>query len=183
MTDYLRGWQLTITGKTTLMSETCIKCGTVFALAEQLYDELQRKKGGGTFYCPNGHSMCYQGKTAEQKLADAQARETALQDQLRAAIREGDAARTETLRIRQRIANGVCPSCTRSFPNVMRHMATQHPEFALPGDIKHAAGPFRCSCGHKFETFQGLRIHQGRRRTEDWDKVGQPRYWSHLSVL
>lgn len=183
MADTLRGWRLTIPDHTNLRSETCITCGTVFALAEQLYDELQRRKDRGTFYCPNGHRMCYQGKTTEQKLADAQARETALGDQLRAAIREGDAARAETLRIRQRIANGVCPCCTRSFPNVMRHMATQHPEFAVPGDIKHAAGPFKCSCGHKFETFRGLRIHQGQMRDDDWDAPKTSRYWSHLSVL
>lgn len=169
MSDNLRGWALTVPGKATLRTETCISCGVVFALPTHLYDELQRKKSRGTFYCPNGHTMCYA--------------ETALNDQLRAAIREGDTARQETLRIRQRIADGVCPCCTRSFANLRNHMARKHPEFGIPGDWKHSAGPFRCSCRREFDTFQGLRVHQGAQRGDEWDKPGTSRYWSHLTVV
>jgi hypothetical protein len=29
----------------------------------------------------------------------------------------------------ERVGNGVCPCCTRSFTNLRRHMATKHPGF------------------------------------------------------
>jgi hypothetical protein len=182
MADTLRGHTLTISAKARLVTETCIDCGTVFGIAEHLYDWL--RKNGHRFYCPNGHHMIFtQGKSDEQKLREANAALQAKDDQLRAAIREGDRARQETLRIRSRIANGVCPCCTRSFTNVRHHMATQHPEFAIEGDWKHNAGPFTCSCGRKLETFQGLRVHQARSRGDDWDEPDQNRYWSHLTVV
>ena len=184
--DVLRGNVIVAPGQTRLVTETCVNCGVVFAMAEQFYDSRQARTGpveGRRFYCPNGHVMWYEGKSAETKLKEAQARETALNDQLRAAIREGDAARQEALRIRQRIANGVCPCCTRTFRDVARHMMTQHPEFAIPGDIKHATGEFACSCGQKFETFRGLRSHQGQVRPENWDAPNMSRWFAHLSVL
>lgn len=33
-------------------------------------------------------------------------------------------------RTRNRIANGVCPCCDRSFTNLQRHMASKHPDYA-----------------------------------------------------
>lgn len=183
MSDPMSGWTLTIPGQATLHTETCISCGVVFAFATGLYEELKRKRGVKKFYCPNGHNMWYTGKTDETKLREAEAALQAKDDQLRAAIREGDQARQETLRIRQRISNGVCPCCTRSFGDLRRHMSTQHPDYAVPGDWKHQAGPFRCSCGHKFENFRGLRTHQGHMRDEDWDKPGTSSYWAHLTVV
>lgn len=156
-------------------------CGLGFAVTRQFYDQTRRT--GETWYCPAGHPRVWGGDTTEKQLENAQARLQAKDDQLRAAIRAGDEARQETLRIRQRIANGVCPCCTRSFGDLRRHMSTQHPDYAVPGDWKHQAGPFRCSCGHKFESFKGLRTHQGHQRDEDWDKPGTSRYWSHLTVV
>src|ERR1044071_1302400 len=50
-----------------------------------------------------------------QKLRDAEARETALRDQLEAAAREAETVRAVLLRDRHRFANGVCPCCNRSF--------------------------------------------------------------------
>lgn len=187
MTKSLRNYNLQLTGTVTLTTEICCNCHVLFAMTEEQVDKL-RATPGTTFYCPNGHAQHYTGKSAEQRLKEAQARETALQDQLRAAIREGDNARTEVLRIRQRIANGVCPCCTRSFPNVLAHMASKHPDYALPANVRHATDvEFRCSCGHTFPTYQGLRIHQGRQRREDgpfqWDKPDQDRWWSHLTVV
>ena len=33
-------------------------------------------------------------------------------------------------RLKNRVGKGVCPCCNRSFANLKRHMASQHPEFA-----------------------------------------------------
>lgn len=154
----------------------CAKgCNLTFAMTREFYDRV--RNDGSTWYCPLGHSQHYTGTSDEQKLRDAEARETALRDQLEASIRDGEAQRVELARIRQRIANGVCPCCNRSFSNVRAHMQSQHPDYAAPAPER-----FKCSCGRKFDTFRGLRIHQGQNRDDDWSKPGQSRFWSHLTV-
>jgi len=35
-----------------------------------------------------------------------------------------------TTRIKNRVANGVCPCCKRSFTDLRRHMETKHPKYA-----------------------------------------------------
>jgi hypothetical protein len=86
MTD-LRGYRLALTGRTTIITETCYSCGVLFGMAEDLRDNRLRDRR--SFYCPNGHGQSYTGKTPETKLKEAEARELALRDQLSAAIREG----------------------------------------------------------------------------------------------
>lgn len=166
-----------------LVTETCYSCGVLFAMVEDFYDHRQSDRKN--FYCPNGHAQHYVGKTDAQKLQEAEAREVALKDQLGAAIRDAEQARVQLLRDRQRYANGVCPCCNRYFPNVHRHMTTQHPEVDAAAVRKRPA--FKCSCGQRFDTFRGLRTHQGhQRRTSgpfQWDKPGQSVYWSHLTAV
>lgn len=160
-----------------LVTETCCSCGVLFAMVEDFYDH--RRADHKSFYCPNGHGQSYTGKTDAQKLKDAEARELALKDQLGASIREGELTRQALLRDRQRFLHGVCVCCSRSFENVRRHMASQHPDF----DVAKVADSrkFQCSCGDSFSTFKGLRTHQGHKRDTDWDKPGQDPYWAHLT--
>lgn len=154
----------------------CPKCGVIFAVTNDFDD--RRRKDGRSIYCPSGHTMSYTpGKSDADKLRDAQAREVAMQDQLDAAVREAEAQRVELARIRQRIANGVCPCCNRSFDNVRRHMASQHPDYAAP-----VVQPFKCSCHREFETLHGLRVHQGWSRREGWERKTSP-YAQHLTVV
>lgn len=185
MTNTLSGYVLRLTTTVDLTTETCFTCHVVFAMQTEQRDKLIRKPRT-PFYCPNGHQQWYTGKSDERKLEEAEARELALKDQLSAAIREGDSARSELLRTRQRIANGVCVCCNRTFPNVLAHMASKHPDFALPANVKHAAAKavvFRCSCGSSFKTYQGLRVHQGSQRGDGWDAPDTSRWTSHLSVV
>lgn len=163
-----------------LATEECCACGITFAMPA----DFQRRAiddHSRYFYCPAGHSQHYTGKTAQQKLEDAQARETALRDQLHAAEVEAENARVRQMRERHRIANGVCPCCNRSFDNLRRHMGSQHPDFD-PGQVA-ITKPFKCSCGRSFETMQGLRTHQGHNRGDDWWKPSKSNYWRHLTVL
>lgn len=163
-----------------VVEECCHKgCGISFAVTV----DFQRRclnDHARSFYCPNGHGQHYTGKTDAQKLQDAQARETALRDQLTAAIRDGERTRQQLMRDRERFSKGVCPCCNRSFDNVRRHMASKHPDY----DTTQVARPVRyaCSCGRKFDTYHGLRIHQTRQRSGDWDKPGQPDRRSHLTA-
>lgn len=167
-----------------LVTETCHSCGVLFAMVEDFHSA--RRRDGKTLYCPVGHGQQYvQGKTDAQKLREAETRELALRDQLSAAIREGEATRVALLRDRHRFANGVCPCCTRSFANVRRHMADQHPEYDS-SDLRQRAR-YECSCGHRSETLHGLRTHQGRLRSNEgrraWDRPDQADYIAHLTVV
>lgn len=160
-------------------------CDQSFGMSLRFYDETRRT--GNCWHCPSGHPRIWAGKTTEQQLADAQARETALQDQLTAAVNEAEQTRVALLRDRQRFANGVCPCCNRSFENVRRHMATKHPDYDVTKVKQGVPRQFGCSCGRKFDTLIGLRVHQGHVREATgswaWDKPDTPRWASHLTVV
>lgn len=179
----------TNTGITTqLYVLDCANCGVIFAITRDYED--RRRNDARTFYCPNGHTQSWHESESDRlrKERDSlQASELALTDQLTAAIRDGEQTRAALIRDRARFAAGVCPCCNRSFENVRRHMSTKHPEY----DVERVARAieFRCSCGRKFDTYKGLRIHQGHQRRylddigESWDDPGQGRYWAHLTEV
>lgn len=126
---------MTYTG--TLAIEECCNCHITFAMPK----DLQRRCGetGGNFYCPLGHAQHYT-TTEVQRLRDKLVREQnwrkdadiraqAAQDQAQTAERSARAYKGQVTKIRKRVANGVCPCCNRTFANLARHMAGQHPGF------------------------------------------------------
>jgi uncharacterized Zn-finger protein len=126
-----------LTTGTVLEVHLCGKCGVEFAMPQSMRDA--RRKDGETFYCPNGHPRVFR-ETTEQKLQRdlesarkqrdwARARATATSDQLAAAERSRRALRGVNTRMRNRIAAGVCPCCSRTFQDLAAHMAGQHPNF------------------------------------------------------
>ena len=128
---------------TTFYVQACprVGCGVMFGIEDE-YDD-QRRADAGSFYCPNGHSMSY-GKSEADKLREklaavermhamAQTTITHLSDQCEAAERSARAQRAANTRLRRRVADGVCPCCQRSFANLARHMAGQHPDYATDG--------------------------------------------------
>lgn len=175
----LRGYTLRLNPTVDLVTETCYSCSVLFAMTEEHRRRLLNNHDK-SFYCPNGHKQHYTGKTTEQKLIDAQARETALRDQLDASIRDAEAARSALARDRQRFTNGVCPCCNRSFENVRRHMTTKHPDFDVT-ELAVRRLKFNCGCGARFETYHGLRVHQGKSRRANWSEPGQDSWRSHLT--
>lgn len=119
----------------TLNAHTCGECGCTFGLDSE--HDKQLRMTGATFYCPNGHARVYR-ETDIRKLEKQLASERARLDQARAdaewqrkqrqiAERRSAAARGRVTRIKNRVGNGVCPCCNRSFENLHRHMATKHP--------------------------------------------------------
>lgn len=162
-----------------LFVSDCANCGIVFGIPKDL--ERRRRADKRAFYCPNGHNLVFGGKTDEQKLDEANARETALRDQLGAAIRDAEHARVQLLRDRQRYANGVCPCCNRYFDAVRRHMETQHPEYDAAA--VRTTPRFKCGCGQSFKSFRGLRTHQGWQRGDDWDQPNARSWRRHLTVV
>lgn len=92
MTADFRGYTLRLVGSTDMVTETCCRCGVLFAMtADYRHHKLTDRSD---FYCPNGHSQQYVGETDSQKLEKAKARDVALRDQLGAAVRDA-----ETLRV------------------------------------------------------------------------------------
>lgn len=180
-TTDLRGYNLRLTGQTTMVTETCCACGVLFAMTVDFRTNRLRDREG--FYCPNGHTQHYTGKTDAQKLEDAKARETALRDQLSAAVHEAESVRVALLRDRQRFANGVCPCCNRSFENVRRHMTTKHPDYDVTKVQVQRELRFPCSCGRSFPTLRGLRTHQGHNRRAGWDAPGASKWSAHLTAV
>lgn len=120
--------------------QTCCHqgCGIVFALTVDHDDTLRRTRE--SFFCPKGHSQSYMGESHADKIARLERERDAWRERKYQADREGE-ARTFAVerrrrataghltRIKRRVAAGVCPCCNRSFSNLARHVAGQHPEF------------------------------------------------------
>ena len=124
-------------------------CGIVYGIPQEFADSLSAS--GGAYYCPNGHRLSWSETDAdrERKRADrAEQQARAARDseefhrQRAAAERRSAAAfKGQVTKMKNRIANGVCPvaGCKRSgFSNVMRHIASWHP--AWHADHAHDLG-------------------------------------------
>lgn len=127
----------TIVRQAVLEAVTCYKCGVLFAIPDNLMRRL--RDTGDSFYCPSGHGQCFTKTTAQRLEAEKKARLderdrwqtrlNAARDQADATERSNRALRGVNTRMKRRIAAGVCPCCRRTFQDVARHMAGQHPGF------------------------------------------------------
>lgn len=113
---------------------SCYLCGVDFAMSDDLHS--RRRSDGRSFWCTNGHEQHFTETDAQRlakvqrQLQDARTLQTHLRDQRDAAERSASAYKGQVTRIKKRVGNGVCPCCKRSFVNLQRHMAGQHPNFA-----------------------------------------------------
>lgn len=107
----------------------CGNCGISFGVPVGFYK--QRRHDGVTWYCPNGHPRVFRGETEEAKLQRQLESARAHRDRLQAENyhleNQRRAQKGATTRLKNRIAAGVCPCCTRTFQNLERHMTSQHP--------------------------------------------------------
>lgn len=111
-------------------------CGVPIALPAD-YERAIGKDGpqrGRSFYCYNGHGQHFTGEPEAVRLQKQlqQANNTIdwVRKQRDKNERTARAFKGVVTRIRNRVKNGVCPCCNRTFQNLMRHMATQHPGYA-----------------------------------------------------
>jgi hypothetical protein len=133
-------------GNETLVVERCW-CGCLHAVPKTLHDMKRRAFDNGERYegmhCPLGHTWVWSGETKvdrmekaaqrAQELLESQRRATEHETARRqAAERQVSAARGQVTKIKNRVKNGVCPCCNRTFGNLARHMASQHPDFVEP---------------------------------------------------
>lgn len=127
-------------GAARLFVSDCPSCAVVFGITEDL--EARRRADGGKFYCPNGHWMTFGESEAErerkkrvrveQEAEWLRTSRRAALDQAETAERRRRAAKGQLTKVKKRVAAGVCPCCNRTFQDLARHMAGQHPDYALP---------------------------------------------------
>lgn len=120
-------------------------CGVQFAISA-LYQK-RRHTDHRDFYCPNGHVMSYGHETDAEKEAREQReranrlaktlerRDRELTSEMARVVDERKAhavTKGKLTKTRNRAAKGVCPApgCKRSFVDVARHVAHQHPELS-----------------------------------------------------
>lgn len=117
---------------------TCCNCAVPFAIEGGHYNDL---KGDSNrwFYCPNGHKQHFTDSEADRlrRERDRLAQQIAQKNDALASQRQHiehtehrlRATKGVVTRYRNRVGNGVCPCCNRTFDNLARHMQSQHPTF------------------------------------------------------
>lgn len=124
---------------TQLTTINCGQCGGTYAIQERYRQE--KKEAGGSWNCPYckiGWGFGGGENARLKKQLEKERQRTILErqqhDQTRAELEHTElrrrAAQGQTTRIKNRVANGVCPCCNRSFKDLAAHMKTQHPDFA-----------------------------------------------------
>lgn len=123
----------TLTESVFLEATSCCSCGVAFAIPSTMLAKLRDNHKG--FYCPNGHSLAFNGKTEAQRLRDQLADTRMVLEASRAEAerigRSNIALRGVVKRSKNRALAAICPvgGCRRHFTNLERHMGTKHPGF------------------------------------------------------
>lgn len=122
-----------------MITVSCCRCNEVFGLDDATYSTL--KKSAQSFHCPWGHSQHFPlGKSEAEKLREqldaerrsrqrAEQRIAQAQDDAEHQRRRANGYKGHAARIAKRAKAGICPCCNRTFQQLARHMATQHPTF------------------------------------------------------
>lgn len=128
------------TASDTFVVTTCHECGIRSGIPQNFYQRLRESQN--TFYCPNGHAAVFRNSRADE-LEKKLIAERARSDRLKAEA-DSERRRTKTIersraalkgqvtKVKNRVGNGVCPCCNRTFQNLLQHMKTQHPTFKNP---------------------------------------------------
>jgi hypothetical protein len=124
----------------------CCNCKMSFAVPARVRAVWVEK--GGTFHCPQGHPQHYTESDVQKlrkQLERTERERTWAQDNAKAERLAREATERRLIgqkaaktRLRNRIKNGVCPCCTRSFVNLREHIATKHPDFKADEDLRDA---------------------------------------------
>ena len=110
----------------------CAKCGVEFGMLKHL--ETKRREDGADFWCPNGHVLTFGDSWVDQlrRERDRLKQQIAQKDdEIFEVERQRDAAECKTKRVLKRAHAGLCPCCSRTFQDVVRHMKQKHPDVAL----------------------------------------------------
>lgn len=129
----------TFTHAGTFVVEHCCNCGMAFAMTADF--QRRRIDDKRSFYCPAGHSQYYTGESAAdraQRLAGQldmeRTRRQQVEHRLDYARRAQKATSTRLKKVMQRVGHGVCPCCNRTFQQLAKHMASEHPHYGQEPD-------------------------------------------------
>lgn len=107
----------------------CCSCGVEFMM--ERYHRQQRKDDGGEFFCPNGHSQ-YFCDSLKTRLEKAELEASRLRSQVQLERDQKAATEQSLLRLKKRVARGVCPCCKRTVNQLAKHMESKHPDYPQP---------------------------------------------------
>ena len=110
-----------------LVTEECCRCGIVFAMPVEFKE--QRLGDKASFYCPGGHGQHYTTNEADrlrQQLENERRALSTTQDLLNGERRSHAATKGQLTKTLNRIHEGVCPECNRTFKQLSRHMRSRH---------------------------------------------------------
>lgn len=117
----------------------CCKCEFPFAVTAATKERWVNEHT--SFNCPScGTSQAFRGKTTEEELREAlerSQREVKWQTEFKEEARQESNKLRHRLngtkgyitKLKNRVGNGVCPCCNRSFKDLHQHMKTKHPKF------------------------------------------------------
>lgn len=127
----------------TVQMETiiCYKCAIPFSVPQQYKTHLRSSQD--SFFCPNGHSQSYTKSTEtilrekiERIEREKQNEVNYLKNQIYqkeekiiSQKKENIVLKSKHTKLKNRVVNGVCPCCNRSFKGLHEHIKKQHPEF------------------------------------------------------
>ncbi|MGC4008837.1 MAG: hypothetical protein QM805_07600 [Pseudomonas sp.] len=123
-----------------LEEETCCVCHIRFGMPRSFQQDA-RKNSSIYFCCPNGHRQHYNDEVNEreklrrerdmlkQNAAYLEDRNRELEAAATRSQRQAVAYKGVATKMKNRVKNGVCPCCNRTFVDLARHMHMQHPEF------------------------------------------------------
>ena len=116
-----------------LTTINCGECSGTYAINER-YRENRERDGDGWHcpYCRVGWGYWGNGKIEklEKELKAVRKRKEWAEQEAKNAENRRRAEKAAKTRIKNRIANGVCPCCNRSFKDLHRHMQSKHPDYA-----------------------------------------------------
>ena len=121
----------------------CYTCKTPMMIPRELKEAALRARGpnGIHFFCAYGHSQHYAWGESElekmrrerdrlaQQIAERNDALKIARDAREHAENQLRGTRGALTRIKNRVAHGVCPCCKRTFGDLARHMASQHPTY------------------------------------------------------
>jgi hypothetical protein len=108
----------------------CGECHVSFAVTKYFYDQTRLGKHG--WYCPNGHSRSWAESEVDKIKKQLEAEKNSSEfyrKRLHSEINRTTAYKGVITKIKNRISNGVCPCCKRTFQNLLNHMKNKHPDF------------------------------------------------------
>lgn len=123
---------------------TCARSGCGASLFIPNAQDSRLRLNHESFYCLHGHPQSFTGESelektkrllanANQRLEFEERAKKAAQANLKLERRRTAAQKGQLTKIKNRVGNGVCPCCNRTFGNLQRHMHTKHPDYRDEG--------------------------------------------------